>query len=182
MLARTFWNKYAQSYFLVYLVFFFFLPSLQDSISPRVPAAHVTPFPCILRSSLHCLACLLATLYFLCWCCTLFSACLTLSESLHLASILALSLTGCEWHTEWHVKHFTQLGNSLFLNSHHKCTVHYFSIQIFALNFPGVVLLEGWSPVAKNSIMPQSHLTKTELLIPILFTVLSNTSTYLNLL
>ena len=136
MLARTFWNKYAQSYFLVYLVFFFFLPSLQDSISPRVSAAHVTPFPRILRSSLHCLACLLATLYFLCWFCTLFSACLILSESLLLASSLALSLTGCEWHTEQHVKHFTQLGNSLFFNSHHKCTVHYLSIQIFALNFP----------------------------------------------
>ena len=66
---------------------------MQGSVSPKAPAAYVTPSPRILRSSSRCLACHLATLYFLCWCCTLFSACLTLSESLLLASILALSLT-----------------------------------------------------------------------------------------
>ena len=93
LLAETLWNKYAHSHFLVFLVFFFFLGSLQGFVSPKAPAAYVTPSPRILRSPSRCLAYHLATLYFLCWCCTLFYACLTLSESLLLASILALSLT-----------------------------------------------------------------------------------------
>ena len=75
------------------LSLFFFLGSLQGFVSPKAPAAYVTPSPRILRSPSRCLAYHLATLYFLCWCCTLFYACLTLSESLLLASILALSLT-----------------------------------------------------------------------------------------
>ena len=93
LLAETLWNKYAESHFLVFLVFFFFLGSLQGFVSPKAPAAYVTPSPRILRSPSRCLAYHLATLYFLCWCCTLFYACLTLSESLLLASILALTLT-----------------------------------------------------------------------------------------
>ena len=92
LLAETLWNKYAQSHFLVFLVFFFFLGSLQGFVSPKAPAAYVTPSPRILRSPSRCLAYHLATLYFLCWCCTLFYACLTLSESLLLASI---------YHSQW---------------------------------------------------------------------------------
>ena len=74
LLAETLWNKYAESHFLVFLVFFFFLGSLQGFVSPKAPAAYVTPSPRILRFPSRCLAYHLATLYFLCWCCTLFYA------------------------------------------------------------------------------------------------------------